>query len=90
MTFPISNRRRSLRRYAGLALSAGALSDTGDQTDTGHPWSLCASAFAELCYRVAAALRQNAGVLDDGTARPFFDRVGIAAGATVDDAVERL
>jgi len=43
----------------------------------GHPWALCTANFAELYYRVASAILQDATVLADPVAAPFFNPLRI-------------
>jgi glucoamylase len=49
--------------------------DTNDPQTPGHPWALCTSAFAELYYRVAAAIRSTGIVPADALATEFLGQV---------------
>ncbi|GAA1835238.1 glycoside hydrolase family 15 protein [Pseudonocardia ailaonensis] len=65
-----------------------------DPTDTtrdvvGHPWPVCSAALAELHYRVAAAIANDAAPPADDLSRPFFAQVG-ASGVATSEAVAAL
>lgn len=67
----------------------------GDNSDepastTGHPWLLCSANFAELYYKLAAALPTHPELLADATARGFFDQLDIASGSAPADAAQTL
>jgi glucoamylase len=49
-------------------------------SDTGHPWAVCSSGFAQLYYEVAAAVQNGAPVPDDPLAATFLEQVGVGAG----------
>jgi glucoamylase len=76
-----------LGRYPGDTYDG----DMQDAQRGDHPWALCTCNFAELYYRVAAAIDAGGVVsFDDGISREFFAQVGIAANARADQAAGLL
>ena len=76
-----------LGRYPGDTYDG----DMQDAQRGDHPWALCTCNFAELYYRVAAAIDAGGVVpFDDGISREFFAQVGIAANARTDQAAGLL
>jgi glucoamylase len=64
----------------------------GDNNDSGtsHPWALCTANFAELYYRVAAALAARGQLPVDDDSVAFLRQAGIDQQADVADVVQRL
>jgi glucoamylase len=61
-----------------------------DTTGTAHPWALCTANFAELYYRVAAAVRDSGAVPGDDQSGAFLAQVGVAPDTAAQDAVASL
>jgi glucoamylase len=72
-------------RYPGDVYDGDTDARVGD-----HPWALCTANVAELCYDVAAAVKQAGAVPYQPLSEPFFGLLGIDARTAVADAVQRL
>jgi glucoamylase len=63
--------------------------DTDDKTRD-HPWALTTANFAELYYRLAAAVTSAAAVPADPLAAPFLEQVGVSSSTIPAVAAEAL
>ncbi|MGD0680057.1 MAG: glycoside hydrolase family 15 protein [Polyangiaceae bacterium] len=74
-------------RYPGDTYD-GDLADGDPGVD--HPWSPCTANFAQLYYKVAAAVQQAGALVIDPLAAGFFAQVGINTGTSAASAVTLL
>jgi glucoamylase len=65
-----------LGRYPGDVYDGDTDAQVGD-----HPWALCTANFAELYYRVAAAIQSSRTVPADSLSAPFLAQAGVTASA---------
>jgi glucoamylase len=75
-----------LGRYPGDSYDG----DTNDAVPGGHPWPLSTAHFAELYYRLAAAIARSGTVPLTALPAPFFAQVGVAAATAPGDAATAL
>jgi glucoamylase len=75
-----------LGRYPGDSYDG----DTNDPVPGGHPWPLSTAHFAELYYRLAAAIARSGTVPLTALSAPFFAQVGVAATTAPGEAVTAL
>ena len=64
----------------------------GDGTDPadGHPWAPCTCNFAQLYYKLAAAINGGAPVPTDPLAQPFLAQIGVDSSTPANDVVTAL
>lgn len=74
-----------LGRYPGDVYDGDTDEKAGD-----HPWALTTANFAELYYRLAAAVTSTAAVPGDSLAAPFLDQVGVTGSSTPAVAAKAL
>jgi glucoamylase len=74
-----------LGRYPGDLYDGDTDEQVGD-----HPWALTTANFAELYYRLAAAVTSTATVPADSLAAPFLEQVGVSASTTPAVAAKAL
>lgn len=61
-----------------------------DTTGTAHPWALCTANFAELYYRLAAAINHDGAVPADAQSAAFYTPIGLGADTPARDASRAL
>lgn len=67
-------------QYDGLSLTSA----------TGHPWAVCTCTFAQLYYKLAAAINGGEGVPSDPLATEFLGQVGVTAATPAPQVVSAL
>ena len=66
--------------YDGLSLTS----------DTGHPWVVCTCGFAQLYYKLAAAINNGAAVPSDPLATTFLSQIHVNVQSKASDVVTAL
>jgi glucoamylase len=74
-----------LGRYPGDVYDGDTDAQVGD-----HPWALTTANFAELCYRLAAAITSSQTVPADSLSATFLSQVGVTATTAPPDAAASL
>ncbi len=64
--------------------------DVSNPVPGGHPWAVSTANFAELYYRLAAAIGATNAIPLDSLSQPFFQQVGVTAATSVAGAVAAL